>query len=92
MSNIALYLKPKYTINDFSLYGLAGYGQTTLDNGTSYSVDGFQYGLGVSAMVTESFSVYVDYRRVYDDTDFDGFAIDRDVAVNSFTIGTNYNF
>jgi len=92
MSNIALYLKPQYTVNDFSLYGLVGYGQTTLDNGTSYSEAGFQYGLGVSTMITDTVSVYVDYRRLYDDSDFDGYAVDRDVAVNSFTVGANYNF
>jgi opacity protein-like surface antigen len=92
MSNIALYLKPQYTMNNVSIYGLIGYGQTTLDDGTSYSEAGFQYGLGLSTNVTETVSLYVDYRRLYDDSDFDGSAVGRDVAVNSFTVGANYNF
>jgi len=92
MSNIALYLKPQYTMNNVSIYGLVGFGQTTLDDGTSYSETGFQYGLGLSTKVTETVSLFVDYRRLYDDSDFDGSAVDRDVAVNSFTVGANYNF
>ena len=92
MSNIALYLKPKYAINRFIVYGLLGYGQVTFDNGTSYSENGIQYGAGLSTMVNDTFDVYVDYRRLYDDTGFDGFAEGRDVAVNSFTVGANYHF
>ena len=92
MSNIALYLKPKYSINRFIVYGLLGYGQVTFDNGTSYSENGIQYGAGLSTMVNDTFDVYVDYRRLYDDTGFDGFAEGRDVAVNSFTVGANYHF
>ena len=92
MSNIGLYLKPQYSFGALGVYGLLGYGQTTFDNGTSYSVDGLQYGLGINALATDAISFFVDYRRVYDDTDFDGYAIDRDVAVNSFTLGANYNF
>lgn len=92
MSNIGLYLKPQYSIDRFKLYGLLGYGQVTFDNGTSYSEAGLQYGGGVSAMATDNIDVYVDYRRLYDDTDLDGFAPGRDAAVNSFTVGANYHF
>ncbi len=92
MSNIALYLKPQYSIDRFKVYGLLGFGQVTFDNGTSYSESGFQYGGGVSAMATDNIDVYVDYRRLYDDTDLDGFAPGRDTAVNSFTVGANYHF
>ena len=92
MSNIALYLKPQYTMDKFTVYGLLGYGQVTFDNGTSYSEAGIQYGAGVSAMATDNIDVYVDYRRLYDDTDLDGFAPGRDAAVNSFTLGANYHF
>ena len=92
MSNIALYLKPQYTMDQFTVYGLLGYGQVTFDNGTSYSEAGIQYGAGVSAMVADNIDVFVDYRRLYDDTDLDGFAPNSDVAVNSFTLGANYHF
>ena len=35
MSNIGLYLKPQYSIDSFTVYGLLGYGQLTLDDGSS---------------------------------------------------------
>lgn len=92
MSNIAIYLKPQYKMSMVTLYGLLGYGQTTLDDGTSYSVDGIQYGLGLSADVNENVELFVDYRRLYDDTDFDGFAVGQDVAANSWSLGANYKF
>ncbi len=92
MSNIALYLKPQYSLGAVTAYGLLGFGQVTLDNGTSYSESGLQYGAGLSAMVTDTVDVYVDYRRLFDDTDFDGSAPGQDVAVNSFTVGANYHF
>lgn len=92
MSNIGLYLKPQYNMDSVGVYALLGYGQTTFDNGTSYSVDGLQYGLGLTAAATEDISIYVDYRRLFDDSEFDTYAIDRDTAVNSFTVGANYNF
>jgi len=92
LSNIALYLKPQYTINRFKLYGLLGYGQVTYDNGTTdYSEDGFQYGAGLSVMATDNIDVYVDYTRLYDDDDFDGL-ISQDITVDAVNVGVNYNF
>ena len=92
MSNIGLYLKPQYSIDSFTLYGLLGYGQFTLDNDASYSADGFQYGLGVNMMATDNMDVYIDYRRLYDDEDFDGLSINEVVTANSYTVGVNYHF
>ena len=92
MSNIGLYLKPQYSIDSFTLYGLLGYGQFTLDNDSSYSVDGFQYGAGISMMATDNIDVYIDYRRLYDDEDFDGLSINEVVTANSYTVGINYHF
>ena len=92
MSNIGLYVKPQFTMNRFKVYGLIGYGQTTFDNGTSYAENGIQYGGGLSAMIGKNVDIYIDYRRLYDDTDFDGFAPGKDAAVNSFTVGVNYHF
>ena len=90
--NVALYLKPQYSFGIVGVYGLVGYGQTTLDNGDSYSEAGLQYGAGVSANVNESVQLFVDYRRLYDDTDFDSMAPNSDVASNSWSVGVNYNF
>lgn len=92
ISNIGIYLKPQMNIGSLGLYGLVGYGQTTFDNGTSYSEDGIQYGAGLSMTATDNVQLFVDYRRLYDDSGFDGLAIDRDVAANSWSLGANYNF
>ena len=92
MSSVGIYLKPKYAWNKFGIYGLLGYGQVKLDNGSTHTENGLQYGVGVNVAATEKVDVYVDYRRLYDDTNFDGFAEGQDVAVNSFTVGVNYKF
>lgn len=92
MSNIGIYLKPQMNMGSFGIYGLVGYGQTTFDNGTSYSVDGLQYGAGLNVNATENVQLFVDYRRLYDDVDFDGLAMSRDVAANSWSLGANYQF
>lgn len=90
MSNIGVYLKPQYTMNSISLYALLGYGQFTIDDGTSISEAGVQYGIGLNAMVSDSVGVYVDFRRLYDDSAFD--TIEDDVTANSYTVGVNYHF
>jgi opacity protein-like surface antigen len=92
MSNVAIFLKPKYTVDRFTLYGLLGYGQVTFDNGTSYSEDGFQWGLGASMMATDNIDVFVDYTRLYDDDGFDTLAGNNDISVDSVNVGVNYNF
>jgi opacity protein-like surface antigen len=92
MSNIGVYLKPQYSMEAFSLYGLLGYGQLTLDDDFSRSVSSFQYGLGVNIMATDNVGIFIDYRRLYDDEDFDGLSINDTVTANSYTLGVNYHF
>jgi opacity protein-like surface antigen len=92
MSNIGVYLKPQYSIDSFTLYGLLGYGQLTLDEDFSRSVSSFQYGLGVNMMATDNVGIFIDYRRLYDDEDFDGLSINDTVTANSYTLGINYHF
>ena len=92
MSNIGLYLKPQYSIDTFTVYGLLGYGQLTLDSDTSYSVGSFQYGAGINMMAADNIDIYIDYRRLYDDEDFDGISINDVVTANSYTLGVNYHF
>ena len=71
--NIAIYLKPSITFDAFSLYGLLGYGKTTITwgNGTENSDSSFQYGAGASYAFSENLSVFADYVVMYDDDDFD---------------------
>ncbi len=91
-SNIALYLKPNFTIANLSAYGLLGYGQTALDNGTDYSEKSFQWGVGANYSATKKLDVYLDYTHLFDDTGFEGFAPADDIAIKSFNLGISYNF
>ena len=92
MSNISLYLKPQYSFDQVTVYGLLGYGEVTLDTGTTYSEDGFQWGLGASFAATENIEVFVDYTRLYDDSGFDTFTANNDIVFDSVTVGVNYKF
>ncbi len=91
LENTAIYLKPMYPIGGATVYGLLGYGETTYDNGGSYSEDGFQWGLGASYTVTENIGVFADYTNLYDDSGFDGGTM-ADVTVDSFNVGVTYTF
>jgi len=92
MSNVAIYLKPQYAFEQVTVYGLLGYGEVTLDNGTSHSEDGFQWGLGASFSATENIDVFVDYTRLYDDNGFDTFTANNDIIFDSVNVGVNYKF
>jgi len=91
MTNIGLYLKPQYDIDKFTLYGLLGYGQVTVDAGTSYSENGFQWGAGANFTATDNVDVYVDYTRLYDDDEFDGLQAG-DITIDAVNVGVNYKF
>lgn len=92
MSNLALYLKPMYPVEELTLYGLLGYGQVTLDNGTEYTESGFQWGIGASYDVNDNVGVFVDYTRLYDDKGFDNTWVGQDVVVDSVNVGVTYKF
>ena len=92
LSNIAIYLKPQYSFGTLGIYGLVGYGQTELNEDVSAKEGSFQYGAGVTANMNESVEFFVDYRRLFDDTGFDTLTSNQDVAVNSWSVGVNYNF
>ena len=99
-SNIAVYLKPMYAFDDFSVYALLGYAEVTLTDlphpSTPGSVDraedGFQWGLGASYTFMDDFSVFVDYVKVYDDQGFDYRAQKADIASDLWTLGVTYKF
>jgi len=91
-SNIALYLKPSFTIANLSAYGLIGYGQTALDNGTDHSEKSFQWGVGANYSATKKLDVYLDYTHLFDDTGFEGFAPIEDITIKSINLGFSYIF
>jgi len=92
MTNIALYLKPQYALNQITLYGLLGYGQVDFDNGTSHTEDGFQWGVGGNFAASEMIDIFVDYSRLYDGDGFDDILGTNDTSVDSVNVGVNYNF
>ena len=92
MSNWGIYLKPMYPMGELTLYGLLGYGEVTIDDaGSEESDDDFQWGLGASYAVNENVGVFVDYTRLYDDSELYG-SSDIDVVAESINIGFTYNF
>ena len=92
LSNLGIYLKPQMNFAGLGLYGLIGYGQVKIkDASDSFTVNTFQYGVGTSFDIS-AMTMFVDYRRLYDNQGFAEMSPTQDVAVNSFTVGLNYEF
>jgi len=95
-SNIALYVKPTYSIYNISAYALLGYGQVKLTNIPIGDVDraesSFQWGLGASYMITKNISFFIDYINMYEDKGFDYRAKDANIKVDAWTVGFTYKF
>lgn len=103
LSNIAIYLKPMYPVGDLTLYGLLGYGQTTLEweGGSENSDSDFQWGIGAGYNITESLSIFVDYTVLFDDDEFDPpsagemvmvMGETKDFKADAVTLGITYKF
>ncbi len=98
-TNMAIYLKPIYPIDNFSIYALLGYGEvelTDIPKWNRISADraesGFQWGLGADYSFSENISAFVDYVRMYDDQGFDYRAMDADIMADTWTLGVTYKF
>jgi len=91
--NTALYLKPQYPVLDIlSVYGLVGYGQTTVRNTTD---SGLQWGAGFNYFMDDNINLFVDYTNLYDDTLDDVRDVKNnnyDATVDSVNLGINYTF
>ena len=102
LSNIAIYLKPMFPVGEFTLYGLIGYGKTTMkwEGGSEDSDSGFQWGVGAAMDINDRLSVFVDYTVMYDDDKFDSPGSDEmvwgplptDFKVDAITLGVTYTF
>ena len=99
MDGWSLFVKPQYPVSeDFSVYALLGYGGVTLDGKadeflfTDVDDSGFQWGLGVSYMVTENISLFADYTWLANDMDGDNIIGVNQVDVDAFMVGVNYHF
>jgi len=64
-TNAALYLKPQAKFENFTLYGLLGYGVSSIDfMGKNTTKSGIQYGAGGSYDINEQLSVFADYTQL----------------------------
>jgi len=99
-SNVGIYLKPMYRIENFSLYGLLGYGEVSLtdlpypdnEGSVNRAEDGFQWGLGLNYIINQNISMFIDYVNAYDDKGFDYRAQDADISSKLWTLGVSYRF
>ena len=95
-TNLGIYIKPMYSVDNFSAYALLGYGEVELTNIPQDDADrteaGFQWGLGLGYDFHENVSIFVDYVRMYDDDGFDGRATNRNVVADAWTLGVTYKF
>jgi len=86
-SNAAIYLKPQYKLGDATMYGLLGYGASSVDFMKSDTVKkGLQYGAGASYAISNNFSLFADYAKLQNGTSHISQATTLD-GVNSVNFG-----
>jgi opacity protein-like surface antigen len=92
-SNLGIYLKPILPVNEqFSIYGLLGYGQFNNDGEKLNSV---QYGVGASMAVNNQWSIFADYSRLADDSGTGyapGSVFKYKIDYDALTFGVAYRF
>ncbi len=90
-----VYVKPQYGFGDAKIYGLLGYGQTTVTGSALDVLDNegsFQYGVGAAYSVTRNVEVFGDWVRAYDDNTAVDELVDATATADVFTFGVNYKF
>ena len=95
MTGFSFFVKPKYKVDNFTFYALAGYGKVKLkkvDNSNVDASDGsFQWGLGGSYNISDSVAIFADYTSLAND--MDGRFVKNDgVDTDAFTLGVIYRF
>jgi opacity protein-like surface antigen len=94
--NMAIYLKPTYSLGDFGLYALLGYGEVSLTNipigDVTRGEDGFQWGVGMNYSITESIDLFADYTSLYSGDGFDYIATANSLDATLITVGMSYRF
>ncbi len=64
-SNAAVYLKPQAKFENFTVYGLLGYGISSIDfMGKNTKKSGFQYGAGGSYDINDQLAAFADYTQL----------------------------
>ena len=108
----SLFLKPQYSVTEkLKIYGLLGFGLVQIDgtNGDDpahptvvgeeiLDDTSFQWGLGLSYMINEVFSIFVDYTMLAYDADissrlyWDDPTVYTELSTDDLTVGLTYNF
>ena len=100
-TNIGIYLKAGYPIENFNPYLLLGLGKVGLSNlpmgglpGVKNDMyeSGFQWGIGVEYVFNEKISAFADYVQMYNGNGFDNRATDADIRADAWTFGISYSF
>jgi opacity protein-like surface antigen len=96
------YVKPAYPIlNDFKIYGLLGYGATSIKyNNNEISTDGFSWGVGAEYAFTKHVSCFADYTDFIAPSSADftstqtgaSQSIDTDITTYTVNVGISYKF
>jgi opacity protein-like surface antigen len=110
VTSYSLFLKPQYPVTEaFEVYGLLGYGLVQVDGEESGTMaatpgvgildeSGFQWGFGLSYMMTEDLSLFVDYTSLMLDGDINSrlYSYDQasytELSMDAVTAGMIYNF
>lgn len=94
MTNVALYLKPSILLtNELSLYGLFGYGRTTIERvNNTKSESHYQWGTGLSYKVKDKIDIFCDYTSFYVGNGFDRLSNKDDLLLNAMNVGVTYNY
>jgi opacity protein-like surface antigen len=103
ITNIGFYLKPKYSMDNITLYGLAGYGWMTIDatlsSNSLFDFDDkdtegtFQWGAGVSYALSDHAKIFFDYVHFNEVTfKYNSLDINFDADVDTYNIGFAYKF
>lgn len=104
-----LYFKPTYPVaKAIDLYGLLGYAHIKTDfiayraNGTTnvqkLDDNDFSWGAGLSYKINDTFQVFADFVRIYDDSQTKYLAAplvgtkDWDMTIDSYNVGVSYRF
>jgi len=92
-THYGLYLKPQYLVTEsINVYGLLGYGETTVDydshqgRSSTLSKTGFSYGAGLEYALGAQWALWLDYQHLLNDEA--KFSTDS----NIFSLGVRYNF
>ena len=93
----SLFVKPQYPVSEnFNVYALLGYGGVDAEGVDGHVVDvdesGFQWGLGASYAMSETYSVFIDYVSLGTDMESVFLGSPTDVDSDALTLGVIYNF